>query len=57
MHVAVLFARWAQSNPSHLPAAGRLLAVAERHFRAASPKEAQYEIVRKNLEMIRQELG
>jgi len=57
MHVAVLFARWAQSNPSHLPAAQRLVALTERHFSAASPKEPLYEVVRKNLEMIRQEIG
>lgn len=57
MHVAVLFTRWAQSHSSHLPEARRLLALTERHFNAASPKDPLYEVVRKNLEMIRQEMG
>jgi hypothetical protein len=55
VHVAVLFARWAQLHPEHLPAARAGLLLAERHFHAVSPEEPLYQAAKESLESIRQE--
>lgn len=57
VHVAILFARWSTLHREHMPAAWRLLDVAERHFQAASPDVPLYESIRQSLELIRQEPG
>ncbi|WNG50033.1 hypothetical protein F0U60_42360 [Archangium minus] len=55
VHVAILFARWAKGHPEHLPAARRMLGLAERHFQSLSSEHAQYGDVKGSLELIRQE--
>ncbi|OJT23843.1 hypothetical protein BO221_17915 [Archangium sp. Cb G35] len=55
VHVAILFARWAKFHPEHLPAARRMLELAERQFRSVSPEHTQYKDMRGSLELIRME--
>lgn len=55
VHVAILFARWAKFHPEHLPAARRMLDLAERHFQSVSPEHTQYKDMKGSLELIRQE--
>lgn len=55
VHVAILFARWAIFHPEHLPAARRMLELAERHFQSVSPEDTQYKDMKGSLELIRQE--
>jgi hypothetical protein len=55
VHVAILFARWAQRHPEHLPEARRMLALAEQHSLSLSTRHSQYKDVRRSLASIRQD--
>jgi hypothetical protein len=55
VHVAILFARWAKFHPEHLPAARRMLDLAERQFQSLSPEHTQYKDMKGSLESIRKE--
>ncbi|WP_052519718.1 hypothetical protein [Archangium violaceum] len=55
VHVAILFARWAKFHPEHLPAARRMLELAERQFQSVSPEHTQYKDMKGSLELIRME--
>jgi hypothetical protein len=55
VHVAILFARWSKFHPEHLPAARRMLALAERQFQSLSPGHTQYKDMKGSLELIRKE--
>ena len=55
LHVAILFARWAQQHPAQLNEARRMLDLAERHALALSAKHPQSRDIRRGLDSIRQE--
>jgi hypothetical protein len=54
-HVALLFARWARFHPDHLPAARRMLNVAEHHLLNPPSKDVPSKEVTRCLEFIREE--